>query len=247
MKQSLVSYMQNKVKDVGYINRTTLPTYFHEDYEPLWFQFMGSRMANKLKSKALNSAHERYMLMAAFISYVEAYDQTGYAFAPDAAALIKPGFVNTVNTIDSVIRSLRLLSGLKVTKLMHDLEYTRNEMVNAAFTVHLEGFIWFQPKTKQQNMNDFLHSLKGSLYNKDFPEKLKYGKLTSDQLLSSNVNWHPVYNRKNLHMGLGRTRGSMLVLKYEYDFDDYPIFYGEQLKSVDSALTDLWSKLLRIG
>lgn len=247
MRQSIVSHMQKKLKEAGYSNARVLPSSFDEDYEPLWFQFLESRIVKDLKSKALNAVQEKYMIMAAFFSYVESYDSTGYKFNEDGVVLLKPIFLNTVNSINGVIRSLRLLTGLKPVKLVHDIEYSRNELINAALELHVEGFIWFQPKSNQVHLNDFLYGLKGSLYKTTFPEKLKYAKLTSDQLLNSEIHWHQFLNSKSLKIDLGRTRGSMLVLKYQCDISDYPIFYGNQFKSVDDTLTKLWSNILTIG
>lgn len=239
--------MRNRLTELGFSEKDTMPELFQEDYEPVWYRYIQTQAVKDLIGTVSDTVAKNYLLAAGFASYLETYDSVGYEFASDVSALLSAQFKNTVNLLNDVLRRFRLLDGLKPVKMTHDVEYTRSDMLNVVLGVHVEGFVWLESKDKRSTLHDLLQALKGSLYVNDLPEKLKISKYTDQQLMSSDALWYRAYADQQLKLYVGRTRGATLMLRYECEYRKLPLFYGNQFKAVDKAVTDLWSSLLKIG
>lgn len=248
MKQSVVNYMKKQVDGFAYTGPKELPgNVIPQDYEPIWYEFLGSRVYKDLIRGAQNTTHKNYLTVVGFASYISTFDDFGYDFVTDTINLAKPDISNTVKKIKDVIRRFRLLQHLKPVKLTHDIQYTSSDMLNMALVLHLEGFVWLQPKQNNHNLDSILHSLKGSLYSKEMPKKLCKDKcFSSDKLLNNPTLFEHIYKGSDIALSLGRVRGSTLLLRYDIDLET-SLFYGNQYKLFDKALGEFWSKELTLG
>lgn len=246
MRQSLLNIMRSRLDYIGFSSDRALPDTIDDEYEPVWFEFLKTRACKDLVAEGTNAVHKNYLKAIGFVSYLTSFEGVNYDFSEDATALIKPDFAVTVKRIKEYMRQTQINLHLKPVKMTHDINFTTNEMLNVVRGLHLEGFVWFEPKQKKHNLTDILYGLKGTLYKKHLPDKLRISRLASSQLIESKAPWQSMYKTKDLEISLGRTRGSMMLLKYDYRLDTN-LFYGDQFKQVDKSLGDLWSTILKLG
>ena len=248
MRQSIINHMKDQLSKFSYAGPKELPgSGIPQDYEPIWFEFLNSRVYKDLVVDAQNPVHKDYLTVIGFVSYISTFDDLGYDFVGDAVKQVTSDMANTVKRIKDIIRRFRLIQHLKPCKMIHDIQFTTSDMMNMALVLHLEGFVWLQPTQKKHSLTAILQSLKGSLYKKNLPLKLSKEECTSSERLMNNPTlFEQVYKDKTIKLNLARVRGSMLLLKYDIDID-YSLFYGNQFKQFDQTLGDLWPKLLNLG